>query len=362
MLNFPERLTFDDVLLEPGYSVIRRHQVQIATQLTKRWNLEVPILAAPMDTVTEAALAIALGKLGGLGVIHKNMPVAKQANQVVKVKKQIKARPAAAAISFGEEAKIRARALLKAGVDILVIDTAHGHSQGVIEMVKYLKSNRQYKKIDIIAGNVGTAQGVKDLIKAGADAVKVGIGPGSICTTRVVTGIGVPQLSAVLEGVRAARSANIPIIADGGINYSGDIVKALAAGAAAVMIGRLLAGCKESPGRLIRSQGRLFKAYRGMGSGEAMRLGSKDRYGQAGLTVSKLIPEGVSAQVPYVGTVSAVVEQLVGGLKSGMVYVGAVNLTELAKRARFVRITEASLKESHPHDLFAVQEEPNYKK
>jgi len=361
-MSLPLYLTYDDVLLLPCYSAIRRRDVVLATRLTRRLSLAIPILSAPMDTVTESAMAIALATAGGLGVIHMNMSPAKQAAQIKKVKKSGKTKLlTAAAISFGDNGLPRAEALLKAGVDILVIDTAHGHSKGVIDMTKLLKRDKRFSKVDIIAGNVGTSEGVKDLIKAGADAVKVGIGPGSICTTRVVAGIGVPQLSAVMFAVKAAAKSGVPIIADGGINYSGDIVKALAAGASAVMIGRLLAGTREAPGKLVRRGGQLFKTYRGMGSFEAMQLGSKDRYNQVGLTVSKLIPEGVSAHVPYTGLAVDVVEQLVGGLKSGMIYVGAANLTELKNKARFVRITEASLKESHPHDLASMQAAPNYR-
>lgn len=356
-MNWPLNLTFDDVLLLPQYSTVRRAEVDVITKLTKRLTLSVPILSAPMDTVTESKLAIALARAGGLGIIHKNMSPAQQAHEVKKVKKQKLL--VGAAISFGEGALARALALLKSGADVLVIDTAHGHSAGVIAMTKLLKADKRFNKVDIIAGNVGTAAGVKDLIKAGADAVKIGIGPGSICTTRVVAGIGVPQLSAVLAGVKAARG-RVTIIADGGINYSGDIVKALAAGAGAVMLGRLLAGTKESPGKLTKRGGRWFKAYRGMGSFEAMQLGSKDRYGQAAIATKKLVPEGVAAETAYVGPVADYLHQLVGGVKSGMVYVGARNLVELKKRAKFVRITEASLKESHPHDLVNVSPAPNY--
>lgn len=361
MPNFSKSLTFDDVLLLPQYSDIRRSDVSVATKVTKHFSLELPFLSAPMDTVTEVAMAIALGVEGGLGVIHKNMSPLAQAAQIKKVKEYKKKKLlAAGAIAYGGDALERAQALLKAGVDILVIDTAHGHSKGVVDMTKLLKQDKRFARVDIISGNVATAEGVKILIKAGADAVKVGIGPGSICTTRVVAGIGVPQLTAVLEAAQAAKKSNVPIIADGGINYSGDIVKALAAGASTVMMGRLFAGCDEAPGELITVSGKKFKSYRGMGSLDAMKQGSKDRYGQAQLETKKLIPEGVVAKVSYTGTLNDKVTQLVGGLKGGCVYIGAKNISELQKKAKFVQITPASLHENHPHDLSTIEAAPNY--
>ena len=355
---FNTALTFDDVLLLPQYSDIRRKDVSLSTKLTKRLSLELPILSAPMDTVTESSMAIEMARAGGLGVIHKNMSASEQAREVQKVK--IKKLLVGAAIAYGEGSLERALALAQAGADVLIIDTAHGHSKGVIEMTKLLKKDLRFKKVEIIAGNVATAEGVRALIKAGADAVKVGIGPGSICTTRVVAGIGVPQLSAVLEAVKVAKQSGIPIIADGGINYSGDIVKSLAAGASAVMIGRLFAGTKESPGKLVKINSKLYKTYRGMGSFEAMQKGSKDRYGHSESTKKQLVPEGVSARVPYTGLVADVLEQMAGGLKSGMVYIGAKNLLELKKKAKFIQITPASLKESHPHDLASIDKAVNY--
>ncbi len=357
-MSLPLYLTYDDVLLEPGYSDLRRSDVDLATVLGKI-KLLVPVLSAPMDTVTESALAIALARSGGLGVIHKNMPVASQANEVKKVKS--KNLLVGAAIAYGGEAIDRAEALLKAGVDMLVIDTAHGHSKGVIDMTGKIKKDKKFSKITLVSGNVATAEGVRVLIKAGADVIKVGIGPGSICTTRVVAGIGVPQLSAVLTAVKAAAKSGVPIIADGGINYSGDMVKALAAGAAAVMVGRLLAGTREAPGKLIKTKHGWFKAYRGMGSFEAMQLGSKDRYGQTDIKTKHLVPEGVSAQVVYTGELADYLHQMVGGIKSGFVYIGAKNLTEIKNKAKFIRITEASLKESHPHDLGIISPAPNYR-
>ena len=265
----------------------------------------------------------------------------------------------AAAVGVGPKEFERAKLLADAGVDAIVVDTAHGHSEGVIEMVKSLKAC--FPNIDIIAGNVATSKACEELIKAGADAVKVGIGPGSICTTRVISGVGVPQFYAVTECAKVCTSAKIPFIADGGIKYSGDIVKALAAGADSVMIGSLFAGTDEAPGERILYQGRSYKVYRGMGSLGAMMKGSKDRYGQASVNeVDKLVPEGIEGQVPYRGPLSSNLYQLIGGLRSGMGYVGAANLLELKEKAEFIKITQASLKESHPHDILITKEAPNY--
>lgn len=265
----------------------------------------------------------------------------------------------AAAMGVGDKEFKRAEALAEAQVDALVVDTAHGHSRGVIEMVKLLK--KSFPEIDIVAGNVATAEACEALIEAGADAIKVGIGPGSICTTRVVAGIGVPQLSAVFECAQVCRKASVPFIADGGTKYSGDIVKALAAGANSVMIGSLFAGCDETPGETILYQGRTYKVYRGMGSLGAMTLGSKDRYGQAGVDdIGKLVPEGIEGQVPYRGPLETTIYQLLGGLRAGMGYVGAENLDKLVENAEFIQITAASLKESHPHDVMVTKEAPNY--
>ena len=266
----------------------------------------------------------------------------------------------AAAIGVSEKEFERAKILVEAQVDALIVDTAHGHSKGVIEMVRLLKKN--FPHVDIVAGNVATAKACKDLIEAGVDGIKVGIGPGSICTTRVVAGIGVPQFSAVLECAEFCRKMNIPVIADGGIKLSGDVVKALAAGASSVMIGSLFAGTDEAPGEMVLYQGRAYKVYRGMGSMGAMTLGSKDRYGQASVEdMSKLVPEGIEGQVPYRGSLSSNIFQLVGGLRSGMGYVGAKNLIELFEKSEFITISNASLKESHPHDIFVTKEAPNYR-
>lgn len=480
--GIPEALTFDDVLLVPQRSDVLPTQVELFTQLTSSLKLNIPLLSAAMDTVSEAPMAIALAREGGMGVIHRNLSVEAQADQVRRVKKsesaviegpvtvrpdqtlaavnaimaehgvsglpvvdeqgrvrgiltardlQFETRPdrkvadmmtkevvtadpsispgdavalmhehrieklllvdaqgrlkglmtvkdvlkaqqfpnackdahgrlrAAAAIGVGEDREDRAAALVEAGVDLLVVDTAHGHSRGVIETVEMVR--RKFPNdLNVCAGNVATAEAVTDLASAGANVVKVGIGPGSICTTRVVSGVGVPQVSAIMECAEAASKAGVSIIADGGVKFSGDLVKALASGAHAVMIGSLLAGTDESPGELILYQGRSYKVYRGMGSLGAMSSGSRDRYGQQGVEASKLVPEGIEGRVPYKGATAQTIYQLMGGLRSGMGYVGAQNLGELSKRARFVRITSAGLKESHVHDVIITKEAPNY--
>jgi IMP dehydrogenase len=485
-----EALTFDDVLLLPGYSEVLPSQVTLETQLTKRIKLHVPLVSAAMDTVTESKTAITMAQEGGIGVIHKNLSIKDQAFEVEKVKKSewgmildpITVEPTArigqaldmmktfkisgvpvtektlqglklvgiltnrdlrfeddpnqlvesrmtkmplvtvpvgttlpqareilrqnrieklpvvdnqgflkglitikdltkqrayphankdkfgrlvtaAAIGVGEESILRADALVEAGVDVLSVDSAHGHSKGVLDSVRALKK-RFGEKVDIIGGNVATYEGAKALIQAGADCVKVGIGPGSICTTRVVAGIGVPQLYAVSDAARAGREAGIPIIADGGIKFSGDITKALAAGASAVMIGSLFAGTDESPGEVVLYQGRSYKVYRGMGSLGAMSQaqGSKDRYFQNDVDeVGKLVPEGIEGRVPYRGSLSFNVHQLLGGLRAGMGYCGAQDIKSLAQTGRFVRITNSGLAESHPHDVVITKEAPNYR-
>ncbi len=482
---FRETLTFDDVLLLPGHSDVLPNQVSLQTRLTKRLSLNVPILSAAMDTVTESDTAISMAQEGGLGVIHKNMSIEDQAFEVSRVKKSESGmildpitvapgqpvrealrlmatykisgvpvtrdgqphgplvgiitnrdvrfleddnspvsaymtsenlvttpvgteREAAkkllhkhriekllvvdekkhlkglitikdieksmkypisnkdqfgrlvvgAALGVSADVMDRAAALADAGVDALFVDSAHGHSQGILDLVRKLKN--KYPNVDIVAGNVATVDGTKALIDAGADAVKVGIGPGSICTTRVVAGVGVAQLSAVMDACEEATKRDVPVIADGGIKFSGDVVKALAGGASCVMIGNLFAGTDESPGELVLFQGRSYKVYRGMGSLAAMRKGSKDRYAQAGTEDAKLVPEGIEGRVPYRGTISAVVHQLMGGLRSGMGYVGAANIRELREKARFVRISSAGLRESHPHHVDITKEAPNY--
>ena len=478
-------LTYDDVLLRPAYSENLPSETQTETKFSKNINLNIPIVSAAMDTVTEAPSAIVLAEEGGIGVIHKNLTAYRPAEEVEKVKKfeagmilnpvsvdeettlsyvmdlkhqkkitgvlvvdknkklvgiltnrdlqletnfnqkvkdvmtkkeklvtadpkisvdeakkllhkhRIEKLPlvsedglihglitvkdilktitfpnankdsfgrlrVAAAIGVGEREFERAKVLVEAHVDALVVDTAHGHSKGVIEMVKLLK--KTFPNVDVVAGNVATAKACKDLIDAGVDGVKVGIGPGSICTTRVVAGIGVPQFSAVLECAEFCRKLGIPVIADGGIKLSGDVVKALAGGASSVMIGSLFAGTDEAPGEMVLYQGRAYKIYRGMGSLGAMSMGSKDRYGQANVEdIGKLVPEGIEGQVPYRGSLSSNIFQLVGGLRSGMGYVGAKNLKELYEKAEFITISNASLKESHPHDVFVTKEAPNYR-
>lgn len=479
---FGEGLTFDDVLLMPGFSQVLPRDVEIRTKLTRDITLNIPLLSAAMDTVTEAELAIALAREGGLGILHKNMSIEKQSDQVRKVKRsesgvildpitlladatvgdafrlvrenkiggipivdksgrlvgiltnrdlrfendykrkvsevmtkdnlitapegtdmkkaevilrqhkveklpvvnkqgkliglltyrdilQLKSFPNAVKDSFGRllvgagvgitrDLMDRVSALQQVGVDVIALDSAHGHSKGVIAALKEVKKN--FKKINVIAGNVGTAAGAAALADAGADAVKVGIGPGSICTTRIVAGAGVPQLTAVMEAYSALRKKNVPIIADGGIRYTGDMVKALAAGASTVMMGSIFAGTEESPGETIIYEGRKFKEYRGMGSLGAMATGSSDRYFQdVEDDVRKFVPEGIEGRVAYKGTLREIVYQYVGGLRAGMGYCGAKDLDEL-KRASFVKITNAGMRESHAHDIEITKEAPNY--
>lgn len=479
-----EGLTYDDVLLVPSYSDVLPRETSLKTRFSRNINLNIPIVSAGMDTVTESRMAIAIAQEGGIGVLHKNMPIGKQAAEVRKVKRaengmitdpvtinvnatvrdalkimkeysiggipvvdasgllvgivtnrdlrfergldrpitevmtkdniittteltdfdhaadilqehkieklpvvdknnkliglitykdiiKIKARPnackdskgrlrVAAAVGIAANTLERAEALVEAGVDAIVVDTAHGHSQGVINMVKTL--SEKYKDIDIVAGNVATGEAALALVEAGAAAIKVGIGPGSICTTRVVAGIGVPQLTAVMEVAKALKDKDVPIIADGGIRYTGDVVKALAAGASSIMAGSLFAGVDESPGDTIIYEGRKYKTYRGMGSLEAMQNGSKDRYFQdMEDDVKKLVPEGIAGRVPYKGSLSEVVYQMVGGLRSGMGYTGSRTIDDL-KKAKFIRITNSGILESHPHDVTITQEAPNYSK
>ena len=479
----PEGLTFDDVLLVPAYSDVVPARTDVSAQLTRGIRLNIPVVSAAMDTVTESTLAIAMAQEGGIGIVHKNLSIEVQAEEVDKVKRSesgmfvnpITVRPEArveealdlmkkyriagvpvtradgklvgiltnrdlrfgartnlkvsdlmtkddlvtvpqgttleeakailhrhrieklpvvddqgklkglitvkdiqkairyplackdtlgrlrvgAALGVGEEAAERAAALIEAHVDLLVIDTAHGHTQGVLETIDLVR--KKFPDVQLVAGNVATEDGTQALIDRGVDAVKVGMGPGSICTTRIVTGAGVPQITAISACAGVAHRRNIPIIADGGIKYSGDITKAIAAGASSVMIGSLLAGTEESPGETILFQGRSFKAYRGMGSIGAMRKGSRDRYAQADVEDEKLVPEGIEGRVPYKGPVETVIHQLVGGLRQSMGYCGAKDVAALQANARFMRITQASLKESHVHDVVITQEAPNYR-
>lgn len=355
--TFPLALTFDDVLLIPQKSAVLPRDVSLRTQLTKKLYLEIPLLSSPMDTVTEAAMAIAMAKEGGLGIIHKNLDGEQQVEEVKKVKQA--GFMVGAAVSVGEKAMRRAEALVAARVDVLIVDSAHGHSKGVLDMVAYLK--KTYPEVQVVGGNVATAAATKDLIKAGADAVKVGIGPGSICTTRIVAGIGVPQLTAVMNCSAEAKKHGVPIIADGGIRYSGDIVKALAGGANAVMMGGALAGTDEAPGEVTEMNGVKMKVYRGMGSMEAMQKGSKDRYLQESVTeAKKLVPEGIVGKIKYKGSVDQVVYQLLGGLRAGMGYCGAETIDQLHANAQFVQITGAGVRESHPHSLAYISDAPNY--
>jgi IMP dehydrogenase len=480
--NPPLGLTFDDVLLQPVYSEILPSQVKLRTRLTRTINLNIPILTAAMDTVTESRTAISMAREGGIGIIHKNMTIENQAVEVLKVKKSEsgmivdpvtispektirealaimdlyhisgvpvtvrkklvgilthrdlrfeskltrkvkelmtsknlitvtenvdleeakvilhrhriekllvvdkannliglittkdieKARqyPQAAkdkagrllcgaAVGTGADRDERVKALVKAGADVIVVDTAHGNSKGVIDSVKSIK--RTYPHIQVIAGNIATPDGAERLIKAGADAVKVGIGPGSICTTRIVAGVGVPQITAIGTCAEMCKKYDVPLIADGGIKYSGDIVKAIVAGADCVMIGSLLAGSDEAPGDVIIYQGRSYKVYRGMGSLAAMKAGSSDRYFQSHVQEEeKLVPEGIEGRVPYKGSLASNIYQLVGGLRSGMGYAGCETVAELKEKGRFVQITSAGLKESHVHDVIVTKEAPNY--
>ena len=481
----PVALTFDDISLIPSFSAVHPQQVSTETALTKRIKLQIPLVSAAMDTVTEAPLAIAMARQGGIGIIHKNLSIERQAEEVDRVKrseagmitnpitvgpeqkvsdaldlmrkfrisgvpvtmpdgkllgiltnrdlrfeertdlpvsalmtkenlrtvpvgttleeakallqrykiekllvvddqfhikglitvkdiqKKIKFPNASkdelgrlrcgAAVGAGPDLLARAKALIAVHVDVLVLDSSHGHSQGVLDAASKLKE--AFPEADLIVGNVATAEGTKALIERGADAVKIGIGPGSICTTRVVTGAGVPQVTAIAEAAGAALDSGVPVIADGGIRYSGEIVKAIAAGAHSVMVGSLLAGTEEAPGETILYQGRTFKAYRGMGSLGAMKSGSADRYFQDGeAPLSKLVPEGIEGMVPFKGTLESVVTQLIGGMRSGMGLCGCATIEELRTKAKFVRVTLAGLRESHPHDVLITKEAPNYQK
>ncbi len=356
-------LTYDDVLLLPDASEVVPSEVITKTSLTRRISLDIPLISAAMDTVTESAMAIAMAKLGGIGIIHRNLAIEEQVTHAKLVKGA--GLIVGAAVGVGDDGFKRAQELIEVGVDVIVVDTAHGHHRAVLDAIERIKSN--YSDQEIIGGNVATRAGAQALINAGADAVKVGVGPGSICTTRVIAGVGVPQITAIMEAAKACKKADVPLIADGGLQYSGDIAKAIVSGADSVMLGSLLAGCDESPGELIESGGKKFKRYRGMGSLGAMQSRgetksySKDRYMQDDvLSEDKLVPEGIEGKVSYRGPVGDVVHQLVGGLRSGMGYAGAEDISALQKRGRLIQITSAGLQESHPHDVFDVSETPNY--
>ena len=370
-----EGITFDDVLLIPAESHVLPNEVDLSTQLAPNLKLNIPLISAGMDTVTEGRMAAAMAKMGGLGVVHKNLSIQAQADEVRLAKNTpVTAEDThaavdkdgkllvAAAVGVTSDTFERAEALFEAGADAIVIDTAHGHSAGVLRKIKEIRDHFPHNTL--IAGNVATAEGTRALFEAGVDVVKVGIGPGSICTTRVVAGVGVPQLTAIYDAADVAREFGKPIIADGGIKYSGDVVKALAAGGNAVMLGSMLSGTEEAPGDVQQgADGRLVKSYRGMGSVGAMsqQHGSSDRYFQGGVNeANKLVPEGVEAVVSYKGTVSNVVYQILGGLRSGMGYCGAENIDKLIETAQFVRISNAGLRESHPHDVMMSKAAPNY--
>jgi len=417
-----EALTFDDVLLVPAHSTVLPNTANLSTQLTKEIRLNIPMLSAAMDTVTETKLAISLAQEGGIGFIHKNMTIERQADRVRKVKKfesGIVSEPVTVSpdltlaalaemvkkngfagypvvdsennligIITGRDTRFvkdlsktvsqlmtkkedlvtvkegagneeRIDALVKAGVDVLLIDSSHGHSEGVLQRVR--ETRAKYPNLPIVAGNVATAEGAIALADAGASAVKVGIGPGSICTTRIVTGVGVPQITAIADAAAALKDRGIPVIADGGIRFSGDIAKAIAAGASCVMVGSMFAGTEEAPGEIELYQGRAFKSYRGMGSLGAMAKGSSDRYFQSDNAADKLVPEGIEGRIPYKGYLKEIIHQQMGGLRSCMGLTGCATIEELRTKAEFVRISGAGIKESHVHDVTITKEAPNYR-
>ena len=367
-------LTFDDVLLIPAESHVLPNEVKLDTKLAPNLQLHIPLISAGMDTVTEGNMAIAMAENGGLGVIHKNLSIEVQVEEVKKAKGKTVdpnlPHPAvddqgrllaAAAVGVTSDTFERAESLLEAGADAIVIDTAHGHSAGVLRKIKEIREH--FPNATLIAGNVATGEGTAALFDAGVDVVKVGIGPGSICTTRIVAGVGVPQITAIYDAASVAQKYGKKIIADGGIKYSGDVVKALAAGGNAVMLGSMFSGTTEAPGTIFTNEGKQFKSYRGMGSVGAMsqQHGSSDRYFQGGVNeANKLVPEGVEALVPYKGDVSNIIYQIDGGLRAGMGYVGASTIEELIENSQFVQITNAGLRESHPHDVQMAKEAQNY--
>lgn len=377
MDTFKIALTFDDVLLRPRYAGFLRSDINLSVQLTPHVKLQAPLISAPMDTVTESELAIALAKAGGIGIIHRNLTIDDQAAEVKKVKAKSLLVGAAVGSSPGFEQRVEA--LIKAGVDVLVVDSAHGHSLKVITTLAHIKDKYD---IDVIAGNVATEEGARALINAGADALRVGMGPGAICTTRIVSGMGVPQLTGIMETAKVAQRHGVPVIADGGLVHSGDVVKALAAGASCVMFGRLFAACKEAPGKVVmlkpeevparfrsiidgKTAEYCFKEYRGMGSVAAMQQGikisSEDEFHGKNFQSDVLVAEGVEGLVPCNSTVKSLAEQMLGGVTSGMYYVGARDISELWETAEFMQITQASLSESHPHDLLVTNPGESYK-
>jgi IMP dehydrogenase len=375
--SFPLGLTFDDILLLPGYSDFFRSDIDLSTQLTKRISIRIPLISSPMDTVTEARLAIALAKSGGIGIIHRNLTIE---DQVAEAEKALAENlPIGLAIGASSGFEKRVSAMAESGVKLIVVDTAHGFAKHVIDTVIFIKQN--YPEIDIIAGSIATADGAKALIDAGADGLRVGMGPGAICTTRIISGMGVPQVSALQSVVSVAKEAGIPVIADGGIKYSGDMVKALAVGANAVMMGSFFAAAEEAPGKTVmlhrdqvpqRFQSifqkdkneYLFKEYRGMGSAGAIKRGmeihSEDEFHGKSYEDGVLVAEGVEGLVPVKGSVQALVDQALGGIRSGFYYTGAKNIHELWEKAKFIQITQASLTESHPHDVLITNAGENY--
>ena len=358
MGTIKEALTFDDILMLPRYSDTLPADTNISLNLTKKISLKVPFLSSAMDTVTESNMAIAMAKAGGIGVIHRNLKIKHQSLEVKKVKR--KKLLVGAAIGTSKEDLERARSLIENEVDLLVIDTAHGHSEKVLKILSKLKKLKT--KIPICVGNIATGEAAKKLYNFGADIIKVGIGPGSICTTRMVAGIGVPQISAIMEVKKALYKKKIKIISDGGIKFSGDIAKALAAGADAIMMGSVFAGTDESPGKKFKIKGKVYKQYRGMGSIGAMSSGSANRYFQKSYKdKSKFVPEGVEGRVEYKGNVSKIIYQLQGGLRSSMGYIGAKKLKEIPKKAKFVKITKAGFYESMVHSVEMTQKTINYK-
>src|SRR5690554_1039713 len=367
-----EGYTFDDLLLVPAYSEVVPANVEFTSTLSEKIKLFIPVTSAAMDTVTESRLATKLACLGGLGFIHKNMSIQQQADMIKTVKETVIDRdftnPAVdennqllvgAAIGVNQDAINRVQALVEAGVDVIAVDSAHGHSKGVLQTIALIREH--YPTLDIVGGNIVTASAARDLIQAGANILKVGVGPGSICTTRVVSGVGVPQISAIMDVSEVAKEHGVTLIADGGIKQSGDIVKALAAGADVIMLGNLFAGCEETPNEVFELNGKKVKSYVGMGSLEAMKKGSSDRYFQGGVKeLSKLVPEGIEGIVAYKGTLDHVVYQMMGGLRSGMGYCGCKDIKELHVNAQFIKISGSGLIESHPHDLIQIKEAPNY--
>ncbi len=358
MVPIKEALTFDDVTLAPNYSEILPSEADTTVSLTNNLKLKIPLLSSAMDTVTESKMAIAIAKAGGIGVIHRNLDIKTQVSEIRKVKKY--SLKVGAAVGASEKEFIRAKEIINEGVDLIVVDTAHGHTKKVGEIIKYIKKSKN-NKIALCAGNIATPEAAKYLIKLGVDIIKVGIGPGSICTTRLVAGIGVPQLSAILAVRNGIKNKKVKIISDGGIKYSGDLAKAFAAGADAVMIGSLFAGTNETPGKLIKKNGKLFKSFRGMGSVGAMNQGSADRYFQKKQKdISKYVPEGVEGFVKYKGDVGSIIYKLVGGLKSSMGYLGSKNIIGLRNKPHFVKITKAGFYESMVHNVDVIKSDSKY--